>query len=107
MDFDKLTRDACQASRMAHIAAAATDDGGTCNQDAAFFPMQKGQRSAPCIEALRKAGLSAYASRWIGRGIMVYPPAAGQANKRAAANEAFTKSMSDSGWNVLPYYQTD
>lgn len=107
IDFDKLTADARTAKQVALIACQATDDGGTANLDATFFPLEKGQRAERVVAALAVAGLSAYQTRWFGRGVMVQPPGEGQGNKRYASNQALFRSLTASGWSVSPYYQMD
>lgn len=107
IDTEKLTQDAKVARVLGEAASAATDDGGTCNLDATFYRLQKGERAGPIVSALQSAGLSAGPSRWIGRGVMVQPPGTGQAGKRYAANKAMYESLQRSGWPVLPYYQMD
>lgn len=107
MDFEKLTRDAKVARIKAEAAAATTDDGGTCNLDAAFFALPKYDRGSKLVSALASAGLSAGVTRWIGRGVMVSPPGMGVANKRQASNEAFIKHMRECGYDVCGYYQMD
>lgn len=107
MNFEQLAEDANRARNAAIKACNEADDGGTCNLDATFLPLEKGQRASKPLEALRRAGLSADATRWIGRGIMIQPPGCGQANKRYASNEALCASLRDAGWRVLAYHQMD
>jgi hypothetical protein len=104
---DQLLQDAKVARLLAESTAAASDDSGTCNLDATFFSLRKGERTEPVVRALRAAGLQADPHRWFGRGVMVQPPGAGQANKRHAANQALCESLSRAGWPVAPYYQMD
>jgi hypothetical protein len=107
MELTKLKRDATLARALAEATAHVTVDNGSCNLDATFFPLDKGQRAEAVAKAFRDAGLSASPTRWIGRGVMVQPPGQGQANKRHAANEALYQSLSRAGWKVLPYHQMD
>ncbi|HEU4770640.1 MAG TPA: hypothetical protein VFS68_00665, partial [Candidatus Udaeobacter sp.] len=88
-------------------ASTENDDGGTCNLDGTFLPLEKGQRAGKILAAIKNAGLSAQTTKWIGRGIMIAPPGDGQANKRYASNEALIGSLRRSGWPVLTYYQMD
>lgn len=107
MDLKKLTQD-CVAARSAAIKACGeSDDGGTCNLDATFLPLEKGVRSSPVVDAIRRAGLSARVSSWIGRGVMIQPPGEGQAGKRYASNAALQSALADAGWGVICYYQMD
>jgi hypothetical protein len=105
------TAELTQAAKLARLLAEATDhvtvDNGTCNLDATFYRLGKGQRAQPIVDAFRAAGLSASPTRWIGRGVMVQPPGMGQANKRHAANQALYNSLHAAGWPVTPYYQMD
>lgn len=107
VNLDQLTQDAKLAKLLGEAACHVAVDNGTCNLDATFFRLQKGERAAPIVQALRAAGLSASETRWLGRGLMVQPPGTGQANKRHAANEAMYESLQRAGWPVLPYYQMD
>jgi hypothetical protein len=107
VDVDKLTTDAKLARLLAEAADAVTVDNGSCNLDATFFSLAKGQRAEPIVRAFAAAGLSASATRWIGRGVMVQPPGSGQANRRHAANQALRESLGRSGWPVTCYYQMD
>ena len=106
-NLDKLTTDATRAKNDALAACAAVSDLGTANLDATFFRLAKGQRSERIVAAFRAAGLSASATRWLGRGVMVQPPGTGQGNKRYAANQALYKALAAAGWPVTPYYQMD
>lgn len=107
IDTEKLTQDAKLARMLGEAANTVAVDNGTCNLDATFFRLPKGQRAAPVADAFHRAGLSAYETRWIGRGLLVQPPGTGQANKRHAANEAMYESLQRAGWPVTPYYQMD
>lgn len=107
MEMKDLTQAAKVAKLLAEATAAVTVDNGTCNLDATFYPLQKGERAGPILAALRAAGLTAYPTRWIGRGVMVQPPGQGQGNKRYAANQALHMSLSGAGWPVLAYHQMD
>ncbi|ARP86272.1 hypothetical protein [Bordetella genomosp. 9] len=107
MDFQKLTQDAKVARVKAEAASVAIEDGGTCNLDAAFFPLKRYESGTKLVDALRAAGLSAGVSRWLGRGVMVSPPGYGQADKRATANKTFIDHMRSCGYNVIGYYQMD
>lgn len=107
MNLERLTIDARVAKELALTAAALSEDGGSCNLDGTFLMLEKGQRSGPVVAALNAAGLAASATRWLGRGVMVSPPGAGQANKRYASNQALFKQMDAAGWRVVPYCQMD
>ena len=106
-DLEKLTADAKQAKSKAEAACDAATDGGSCNLDAVFFPLESGERAGPIVAAIQAAGLSASPTKWIGRGVMVQPPGFGQAGKRYASNEALCSSLRDDGWPVFQYYQMD
>lgn len=107
VNTEKLTSDARLARELAVAAEIMTVDNGTANLDSTFLRLGKGERAEPVVKALRAAGLSASETRWIGRGVMVHPPGAGQANKRHAANQALCDSLRGCGWPVSPYYQMD
>lgn len=102
-----LTRDATLARALAEAACGLTVDNGSCNLDATFYLLRRAERAAPVVAALQAAGLSASETRWLGRGVMIQPPGAGQANKRHAANEALCESLRGAGWPVTAYYQMD
>lgn len=106
-DLSKLTADALTARAAAVAACNASDDGGSANLDATFFPLEKGQKAQPVADAFKRAGLSASEARWLGRGVMVQPPGTGQGNKRHASNQALHRSLSAAGWPVVPYHQMD
>lgn len=107
MNAYKLTQDAKLARMLAEATNLVTVDSGTCNLDATFLPLEKGEHAKPVVRALNDAGLSASETRWIGRGVLIQPPGMGQANKRHATNEALCESLKRSGWPVLTYYQMD
>lgn len=107
MNAEKLIADAKVARVLAEAASSVAADNGSCNLDGTFLPLAKGQRAEPLRKALAAAGLSARQTRWIGRGLMISPPGAGQAGKRYAANEALYQSLQRSGWPVCPFYQAD
>lgn len=107
MDLQKLEIDALHARQVAIEKTGAIPDGGTANLDAAVFHLQKGQRSAPLIEALKRAGLNAYESRWNGRCVFVSPPVRGQGDRNAVSNQHFIDALRQRGWKVAGYYQMD
>lgn len=107
MDADKLTQDAKLARMLAEATELVTVDNGSCNLDATFFSLAKGERAEPVLRALALAGVSASQTRWLGRGVLIQPPGGGQANKRYAANQALYQSLQRAGWPVTPYYQMD
>lgn len=107
MDLNQLTED-CMAARAPAISACGqSDDGGSANLDATFLPLPKGARAQLVIEAIQRAGLSASASKWLGRGVMIQPPGDGQGAKRYASNQALKSSLSEAGWDCFVYYQMD
>lgn len=107
VDFLKLTTDAKLARLLGEAACHVTVDNGSCNLDATFYRLDKGERAEPIAAAFRAAGLQASPTRWLGRGVMVQPPGVGQANKRHAANEAMCQSLQRAGWPVCGFYQMD
>jgi hypothetical protein len=107
LNVDQLIQDAKLARMLGEATDAVTVDNGSCNLDATFYSLRKGERAEPVVRAFRAAGLHALPTRWIGRGVMVQPPTQGQANRRHAANEAMYESLSRAGWPVTPYHQMD
>jgi hypothetical protein len=107
VNIQKLTQDAKLARMLAEATAHVTVDNGSCNLDATFYRLEKGQRAEKVAQALSAAGLSASPTRWIGRGVLISPPGTGQANRRHAANRALYESLQRAGWPVTPYYQMD
>lgn len=107
MNTDKLAQDAKLARLLAEATDAVTVDNGSCNLDATFYRLTRGERAAPVIEAFQRAGLSADQTRWIGRGVMVQPPTTGIAQRRHAANQALYESLERAGWPVTPFYHLD
>lgn len=107
IDTAKLTNDAVTAKLEAEAIAEDYPDTGSCNLDSAFFCLEKGQKSAPVVAAFEIAGLMASATRWIGRGVMVYPPTDACASRRHEVNEVFIHVMRKAGWPVIGYYQLD
>jgi hypothetical protein len=107
VNIEKLTLDAKLARMLGEAAGIVAVDNGSCNLDATFLRLEKGERAAPVVSALRAAGLSASDTRWLGRGVMIQPPCDGQAGKRYAANEAMYESLKRTGWPVTPFYQMD
>lgn len=109
MKMEKLTADARAARDLAVAAAQASDDGGTCNLDCAYYTLAKGERAKAVMEALAAADLVTYCSTYMGRKrVFICPPAGGQANSRYVANQALVRYLRAQGWdNVFPYYQMD
>lgn len=107
VNLKKLSSDAKLARLLGEAAGIVAVDTGSCNLDATFLRLDKGERSEPVVSTLRAAGLQASATRWIGRGVMIQPPSNGQAGKRYAANEAMYESLNRTGWPVTPFYQMD
>lgn len=107
IDLEQLKSDCRQARALALAACEAAEDGGSCNLDATFLQLEKGERSQPIVKAMLSAGLRGSTTKWIGRGILISPPGSGQAGKRYASNEALYASLNAAGWPVLAYYQMD
>lgn len=105
--IQKLTDDCKMARNAALKSIVELSDGGTCNLDSTFLRIEKGVPTKKVLDAVVKSGLSAYPSRWLGRGIMISPPGTGQANRRMASNEALLHSLKNAGWPVSPFYQMD
>jgi hypothetical protein len=94
------------ASRLAREAAGKVDDGGSANLDAIFVKLPR-YNEDKTIEAIHQAGLSGYKTTWIGgNGFMINPPAVGQGNKRAKAQEIMLDYLGRY-YKVFGYYQMD
>ena len=106
-DLAKLSHDAVTAKLKAEAVAPDYPDKGSCNLDSTFYCLGKGEKSAPVVAAFEIAGLKASATRWIGRGVMVYPPTDACADRRHQVNEVFIHVMRNAGWPVIGYYQLD
>ncbi len=107
LDLEKLRTDARLARVLAEAASIVTVDNGSCNLDATFYGLSKGERGGPIVSALQSAGLRASETRWLGRGVMIQPPGTGQANKRHASNQTLYDSLRRAGWPVTPFNQMD
>lgn len=107
MDIKKLTEDCRKAREAALRASEKSDDGGTCNLDATFLSIGKGNHSRKILAAITASGLTAHMTKWLGRGIMIAPPGDGQGNRRYVSNNALLDSLISDGWDVLGYYQMD
>jgi len=101
-DLSKLTEDLKAAREAGHKAAAATDDGGTCNFDS---PMLYGIRlTKKAEEAIQAAGCHVFKGRG---GLVISLGVGGQANKRTRAAEAAEALLKERGYETSIWYQMD
>lgn len=107
-DFAKLTADVSAAMQAGSEAAAAVEDGGSCNLDGVHLSIPR-QREAKVVEALAEAGVRTEKGNWgwFGAGYMLNPTNEGQADKRYAACEAIAKHLKAAGYDACHYYMAD
>lgn len=102
--YTKLTQDLKAAVEAAQAAAAAIDDGGTCNMDSPMVWLPR-WNAAKIKEAARAAGSGAYKHRgswWIFR-TGVYA----QGDPRTIAAKAASSLMEARGYKATVYYMMD
>ena len=105
--YAKLAEALKEAAAKGLTAAKASDDGGTCNMDAASLHL-KGWNQAKVEQAARVAGVSCFVWNLWGSKSYVFPLRIGaQANARTAAAEAMSESLNAAGYEAGMYYQAD
>lgn len=104
--YSLLTERLREAAKIGREFAAKVGDGGSANLDAVFLKL-KGFREKQTVDAIHAAGLSGFKTTWvIGDGFLIDPPAVGQGNKRARAQEAMVKSL-EAFCPAFSYYRLD
>ena len=107
-DIAQLFADIAHAKQVAETSTAHLQDGGACNLDSTFYPLAKGERSAPIVLAFARNGVHSFPLRWAGmRGVLATPPGSGCADRRYQSNECFLKTLQMLDWPVIGYYQLD
>lgn len=104
--YAKLSVDLRKAAAVGHAAAELSDDGGTCNFDAATIRL-KGWNQAKVEQAAREAGVRCFVWNLWGSKSFVFPIGCGQGNARTAGAEAMSKHLESAGYDAGMYYQMD
>lgn len=103
----QLSEDLKCAALVAKEVAEKTDDGGTCNFDAAVLYL-KGWNEEKVKQAANAAGVGC--STWTLFGVKQYvfsPSVRAQANARTEAAEAMKDVLAEKGYEASMYYQMD
>lgn len=104
--YAKLAEDLRKAAEVGRAAAALSDDGGTCNCDAATIRLS-GWIQAKVEQAAREAGVHCFVWNLWGSKSFVFPIESGQGNARTAGAEAMSKHLESAGYEAGMYYQMD
>lgn len=104
--YAKLAEDLRKAAAVGRAAAELSDDGGTCNFDAASLHLD-GWIRAKVEQAAREAGVGCFVWNLWGSKSYVFPIASGQGNARTAGAEAMSKHLKSAGYAASVYYQMD
>ena len=104
--YAKLAEDLRKAASVGEAAARLSDDGGTCNFDAATIRL-KGWNRAKVEQAAKEAGVRCFEWSLWGSKSFVFPIATGQGNARTAGAEAMSEALKSAGYDAGMYYQMD
>lgn len=104
--YAKLAEDLRKAAAVGYAAAELSDDGGTCNFDAATIRLS-GWIQAKVEQAAREAGVRCFVWNLWGSKSFVFPIASGQGNARTAGAEAMSDHLKKAGYDAGMYYQMD
>lgn len=105
--YAKLAEDLKAAAEHGLEAAKGSDDGGTCNMDAAALSLPGWQR-AKVEQAAKAAGVGCFVWSLYGSKSYVFGIRTGyQGNARTTAAEAMASKLGDLGYSSLMYYQMD
>lgn len=104
--YAKLAEDLKAAAAIGLEAADRSDDGGTCNMDAAALDL-KGWRRESVENAAKAAGVGCFIWSLYGSKSYVFPLRCGQGNKNMYAAEAMTQALKDMGYDASTYCQID
>ena len=104
--YAKLAEDLRKAAAVGRAAADLSDDGGTCNFDAASLRLD-GWIRAKVEQAAREAGVGCFVWNLWGSKSYVFPIACGQGNARTAGAEAMSEHLKNAGYAASVYYQMD
>lgn len=109
MNDIKHLAEALKKAYDAAVAAEPTDDGGSANMDRPTINL-KGWKQSEVNRAMGESGVrlgSKMSSRWWKGSREVYIPQKGQGYKLTVMAEACVKSLSESGYSAVVYYQVD
>lgn len=104
--YAKLAENLRKAAEVGRAAARLSDDGGTCNFDAATIRL-KGWNRAKVEQAAKEAGVRCFEWNLWGSKSYVFPIECGQGNARTAGAEAMSKALESAGYDAGVYYQMD
>lgn len=105
--YAQLRDDLKAAAELALKVAKATDDGGTCNMDAAKLYLP-GWNRKKVEQAAKAAGVGCFLWNLWGSKSYVFPVyGTGQGNARTEAAEAMRESLSGMGYDAGMYCQID
>ena len=104
--YAKLAEDLKAAAAIGLEAAERSDDGGTCNMDAASLSLPRWNQDK-VEQAARAAGVGCSTWTLYGHKRYVFSLCCGQGNKRMYAAEAMTKALEDMGYDAFTYCQID
>ena len=104
--YAKLAEDLRKAAAVGRAAAERSDDGGTCNFDAATIRLS-GWIQAKVEQAAREAGIRCFVWNLWGSKSFVFPINCGQGNARTAGAEAMSEYLKNAGYEAGMYYQMD
>lgn len=105
--YAKLAADLEAAAAYGMECAAGTEDGGTCNLDAATLSL-KGWNKAKVEQAAKAAGVGCFIWNLWGSRSFVFPIRSGyQGNARSRAAEAMQEALSLEGYEAGMYCQAD
>lgn len=104
--YAKLSEDLRKAAEVGRAAARLSDDGGTCNCDAATIRLS-GWIQSKVEQAAREAGVQCFVWNLWGSKSFVFPIGCGQGNARTAGAEAMSNHLKNAGYDAGMYYQMD
>lgn len=103
--LEQFTRDLRTAIAAAHEAAAASDDGGTCNLDTLVVSIPHARAASVQKAALAAGALYASRGQYAGQ-FHIGIAAVGQANSRTRAVQAAKRALAAAGWQAHVHYVT-
>ena len=104
--YAKLAEDLRKAAAAGLAAERLSDDGGTCNFDAATIRL-KGWNRAKVEQAAKEAGVRCFEWNLWGNKSYVFPIGCRQGNARTAGAEAMSEHLKNAGYDAGMYYQMD
>ncbi len=104
--YAQLAKDLKKAAAAGLAAARLSDDGGTCNFDAATIKL-KGWHRAKVEQAAKEAGVRCFEWNLWGCKSYVFPIGSGQGNARTAGAEAMSRHLKSAGYDAGMYYSMD